>query len=93
MEFSDFLIICQYARSKNLSLWRFDNSTAFLHVDLKEDVHMELPPGTGTNPSEVWKLKKAVYGLKQASREWNKHLDRCLQLMSYRSLQSEPCIH
>jgi hypothetical protein len=30
---------------------------------------MELPPGAGNNPNEVWKLKKAVYGLKQASRE------------------------
>jgi hypothetical protein len=54
---------------------------------------MEPPPGTGTDPNEVWKLKKAVYGLKQASREWNKHLDRCLQTMGYKSLQSEPCIY
>jgi hypothetical protein len=38
MEFSNFLIICQYARAKNLSLWRFDISTAFLHAELKEDV-------------------------------------------------------
>jgi hypothetical protein len=63
MEFSNFIIICQYARAKKLSLWRFDISTAFLHAELKEDVYMELPPGTGTNSNEVWKLKKAVYGL------------------------------
>jgi hypothetical protein len=69
MEFSNFLVICQYARAKKLSLWRFDISTAFLHADLKEDEYMEPPPGTGNNPNEVWKLKKAVYGLKQASRE------------------------
>jgi hypothetical protein len=54
---------------------------------------MEPPPGTGTNSNEVWKLKKAVYGLTQASREWNKHLDQCLQAMGYRSLQKEPCIY
>jgi hypothetical protein len=60
MEFSNFLIICQYARAKKLSLWRFDISTAFLHAELKEDVYMEPPPGTGTSPNKVWKLKKAV---------------------------------
>jgi hypothetical protein len=93
MEFSNFLIICQYARAKKLSLWRFDISKAFLHAELKEDVYMEPPPGTGTNSNEVWKLKKAVYGLKQASREWNKQLDWCLQAMGYKSLQSELCIY
>jgi hypothetical protein len=72
----------------------FNNfSTAFLHAELKEDVYMEPPPGTGTSSNEVWKLKKAVYGLKQVSREWNKHLDWCLQAMCYKSLQSEPCIY
>jgi hypothetical protein len=71
MEFSNFLVICQYARAKELSLWRFNISTAFLHADLKEDVYMEPPPGTGNNPNKVWKLKKAVYSLKQASRECN----------------------
>jgi hypothetical protein len=48
---------------RNLSLWRFNISTAFLHADLKEDVYIEPPPGTGTNPNELWKLKKAVYAL------------------------------
>jgi hypothetical protein len=71
-------------------LWRFDISTAFLHADLKEDVYMEPSPGAGNNPNEVWKLKKAVYALKQASREWNKHQDRCLQAMGYKCLHSEP---
>jgi hypothetical protein len=54
---------------------------------------MELPPSTETNPNKMWKLKKAVYGSKQASREWNKHLDWCLQAMGYKSLQSKPCIY
>jgi hypothetical protein len=54
---------------------------------------MESPPGTGTNSNKVWKLKKAVYGLKQVSRKWNKNQDRCLQAMDYKSLQSEPCIY
>jgi hypothetical protein len=66
MEFSNVLVICQYARAKILSLWRFNISTAFLHADLKEDVYMEPPPGAGNNPNEVWKLKKAVYGLKRS---------------------------
>jgi hypothetical protein len=40
MEFSNFLIICQYARAMKLNMWRFDISTAFLHADLKEDMYV-----------------------------------------------------
>lgn len=52
----------------DLQIHHVDNSTAFLNGDLKEIIHMSQPEGVDKVKGKVFKLKKAVYGLKQASR-------------------------
>ena len=44
---------------------------AFLNDDLFEEVNMELPKGyNSVDKNLVCKLKKSIYGLRQASRQW-----------------------
>ena len=58
-------------------IWQMDVKTAFLHRNLTGDVYMIQPEGfvDPTSTSKVCKLKRSIYGLKQASRSWNIRFD------------------
>ncbi|XP_020982513.1 uncharacterized mitochondrial protein AtMg00810-like [Arachis duranensis] len=49
-------------------------SLAFLHRDLDEEVYIVAPPGLNVGKGQVYKLEKLLYGLNQASRQWNDKL-------------------
>ncbi|XP_019101814.1 PREDICTED: uncharacterized protein LOC109133276 [Camelina sativa] len=65
------------AAKRGWSLCQMDVTSAFLHSELDEEIYMSLPlgytPAFGVlPPNPVFRLKKSIYGLKQASRQWYK---------------------
>nr|GEZ22011.1 copia protein [Tanacetum cinerariifolium] len=59
-------IFLAYVAHKSFSVLEMDVKTAFLQGSLKEDVYVCQPEGfiEADHPSHVYKLKKALYGLK-----------------------------
>lgn len=62
--------ILSLAASKQWKIYQLDVNNAFLHGELHEEVHMKMPEGIPNPEGKVVVLKKLIYRLKQASREW-----------------------
>jgi ATP-binding cassette subfamily B (MDR/TAP) protein 1 len=59
------------AAVQDLDLKQLDTKTAFLNGELEEEIYMvQLPGFEEGGKSVVCKLKKALYGLRQAPRAW-----------------------
>nr|GEU43473.1 hypothetical protein [Tanacetum cinerariifolium] len=58
------------AASKNMTIYQMDVKTAFLNGKLKEEVYVSQPKGfvDPDHPTHVYRLKKALFGLKQDPR-------------------------
>ncbi|GJV89715.1 retrovirus-related pol polyprotein from transposon TNT 1-94 [Tanacetum coccineum] len=73
------------AASKNMTIYQMDVKTTFLNGELKEEVYVSQPEGfvDPDHPTHVYRLKKALYGLTQASRAWQTYSscsNICLQV-------------
>ena len=72
--YATFRALMAHVVGKGLCMAQLDIKTAFLNGDIEEEIYMKLPPGFETlaPPGSVCRLLKAIYGLKQAQRAWNK---------------------
>ncbi|GKE36066.1 retrovirus-related pol polyprotein from transposon TNT 1-94, partial [Tanacetum coccineum] len=67
--------------TKRWKIHQIDVKSAFLNGLLEEEVYVEQPKGYVAKGQEgkVLKLKKALYGQKQAPRAWNTRIDKYFQ--------------
>ena len=79
------------AATENLDMMSFDIKSAFLYGDLQEVIYMQLPKDFETN-GKICKLKKAIYGLKQAPQQWFKRLTDFLKSEGLIQLKTDQCV-
>lgn len=79
--------------AENLVIRQMDVKGAYLNGNLNETVYMHQPEGYEDKTGRTCLLKKTLYGLKQAGREWNKELDRKLHKHDFKRLRSDPCVY
>ena len=71
-----------------------DISSAFLQAPIPEGelVLVKPPPELEQNPDALWKLWKALYGLKTSPKLWQQHLSSKLEELGLRKNKADPCI-
>nr|GEV21114.1 retrovirus-related Pol polyprotein from transposon TNT 1-94 [Tanacetum cinerariifolium] len=89
-------LVLSIVASKNLHLEQLDVKTAFLHGDLVENIYMTQPEGfqsVGKEENLMCKLKKSLYGLTQAPRQWYLKFDSFMQREGYKRCVIDHCCY
>jgi hypothetical protein len=85
------------ANQQGWILENMDFDTAFLQSPVEEEIYVRQPKGYEIDGTDgrtlVCRLKKSLYGLKQASRNWNQEIDAWLQSFGLKPSGVDPCVY
>ncbi|MBW0529554.1 hypothetical protein O181_069269 [Austropuccinia psidii MF-1] len=85
--------LISFAASKKLKFEQLDIKSAFLNAPLEENVFLSIPQGLDLDRQTLClKLKKAIYGLRQAPRAWYNRLSDWLASTGFKAAVSDPCV-
>ena len=93
LKMSTIRLVLGMVAAENLHLQQLDVKIAFLHGDLEEDLYMIQLEGFIVQGQEnlVCKLRKSLYGLKQASRQWYKKFDSFMHRIGFKRCEADHC--
>ncbi|CAI7812571.1 unnamed protein product [Closterium sp. NIES-53] len=87
-------VLLHVAAQGDYELHSLDFNTAFLQGSLHEEIWLRRPPGfTGSfPPGTQWSLRRPVYGLRQAPREWHDTLRTTLAALGFAPSTADPSL-
>jgi hypothetical protein len=90
-----FRIIMALVAHYDLELHQMDVKTAFLNGDLDETVYMAQPKGFVVEGKEKLecRLKKSIYRLKQASRQWYLKFNKTIKEFGFKKNIEDNCVY
>ena len=79
----------------DLELHQMDVKTTFLNSNIDETIFMMQPENFESNDSKqlVCRLKRSIYGLKQASWQWYRKFDQVITSFSFKENTIDQCIY
>ncbi|KAI5338773.1 hypothetical protein L3X38_018045 [Prunus dulcis] len=83
------------AAQKRWKLFQLDVKSAFLNGVLHDEVYVDQPPGFVVKDKEdrVYRLKKALYDLKQAPRAWYEEINSYFTAVGFQKSPSEATLY
>ncbi|CAI7894446.1 unnamed protein product [Closterium sp. NIES-54] len=87
-------VLLHVVAQRDYELHSLEFSTAFLHGSLHKEIWLRRPPGfTGSFPAGTqWSLRRPVYGLRQAPREWHDILRTTLAALDFAPSTADPSL-
>ncbi|CAI7745452.1 unnamed protein product [Closterium sp. NIES-54] len=87
-------VLLHVAAQRDYELHSLDFSTAFLQSSLHEEIWLRRPPSfTGSFPTGTqWSLRRPVYGLRQAPREWHDTLRMTPATLGFAPSTADPSL-
>jgi hypothetical protein len=95
VKFNTIRCILAIGATMDLEMHQMDVKTAFLNGDLEEEIYMEQPEGFVEEGQEdlVCKVNKALYGLRQSQRVWNKRINKSLVSKGFKRSHADPSLY
>ncbi|CAI7807579.1 unnamed protein product [Closterium sp. NIES-53] len=93
-EMTTLRVLLHVAAQRDYELHSLDFSTAFLQGSLHEEIWSRRPPGFTYSflASTLWSLRRPVYGLRQAPREWHDTLRTTLAALGFAPATADPSL-
>ncbi|CAI6011606.1 unnamed protein product [Closterium sp. NIES-65] len=87
-------VLLHVAAHRDYELHSLDFSTAFLQGSLHEEIWLRRPPGFSGSfpPGTLWSLRRPVYSLRQAPREWHDTLRTTLAALGFAPSTANPSL-
>jgi hypothetical protein len=88
-------IIMALVAHYDLELHQMDVKTSFLNGDLEKNAYIAQPKGFFMEEKERMgcRLKKSIYGLKQASRQWYLKFDKMIRKFGFKENIEDNCVY
>lgn len=87
-------ILLSIASKEKLLVHHLDVKTAFLNGKLDQSIYMKQPPGFhGENKNLVCRLKRGIYGLKQAAKLWYDAIHAVLIRAGFQRSKADACLY
>ena len=95
VEFQSIRTLAALVARRDLELHQMDVKTAFLNGELEKEIYMKQPKGSVVqgNEDKVYKVNRALYELKQASRQWYKKFHQAIGEIGFVPNKADTCFY